>query len=61
MKTWKELAQQAAENVSFILVSIVVVAVIFGIAYLAERLIQRKHGVKEKIFTVRKIAMIGMF
>ncbi len=61
MGTFSDLVQQAADNVSFILVSIVVVAVIFILAYFAERLIQKKRGVEEKIFTTRKIAMIGMF
>jgi len=61
MGTFKDLFEQATENVSFILVSILIVAVIFMIAYLAERLIQKKNSVKEKIFTTRKIAMIGMF
>lgn len=61
MGTFKDLFEQAAENVSFILVSILIVAVIFAIAYIAERLIQKKRGVKEKTFTTRKIAMIGMF
>ena len=61
MGTFEDLTKQAADNVTFILVSILIVAIIFAIAYLSERLIQKKHGVKEKIFTTRKIAMIGMF
>ncbi|MBQ8518137.1 MAG: ECF transporter S component [Agathobacter sp.] len=56
-----DLLKQAAENVGFVLVFALVIAGVFALAYVAERLIQKKRGVKEKIITTRKIAMIGMF
>ena len=56
-----DLFQQAAENLGFILVFALVIIGVFLLAYGAELLIQRKRGVKEKIFTTRKTAMIGMF
>ena len=56
-----DLFKQAAENIGFVLVFALVIVGIFLLAYVAELLIQKKHGVKEKIFTTRKIAMIGMF
>lgn len=56
-----DLLKQAAENISFVLVFVLVIIGVFALAYVAERLIQKKRGVKEKIFTTRKIAMIGMF
>lgn len=61
MNTIKDLFQQAAENVGFVLIFLLVMMGIFALAYVAERLIQKKNGVKEKVLTTRKIAMIGMF
>lgn len=56
-----DLLKQAAENIGFVLVFALVIIGVFLLAYLAEVLIQKKRGVKEKIFTTRKVAMIGMF
>ena len=56
-----DLLKQVAENLSFVLVFAVVIIGVFVLAYVAELLIQKKRGVKEKIFTTRKTAMIGMF
>ena len=56
-----DLFKQAAENIGFILVFALVIVGVFAVAYVAELLIQKKHGVKEKIITTRKTAMIGMF
>ena len=38
-----------------------VIVGVFALAYVAELLIQKRRGVKEKVFTTRKVAMIGMF
>lgn len=59
--TIKDLFEKAADNIGFIAAFALVIIGVFALAYLAERLIQKKHGVKEKIFTTRKVAMIGMF
>ncbi|MBP3677908.1 MAG: ECF transporter S component [Agathobacter sp.] len=56
-----DLLKQAVENISFVLVFALVIIGVFALAYVVERLIQKRHGAKEKIFTTRKIAMIGMF
>lgn len=56
-----DLFKQAAENIGFIAVFALVIIGVFALAYVAELLIQKKRGVKEKIFTTRKTAMIGMF
>lgn len=56
-----DLLKQAAENIGFILVFALVIVGVFALAYVAELLIQKKRGVKEKVFTTRKVAMIGMF
>lgn len=53
--------QKVSENVIFVLVFLVVVVFMFLIAYMAEKLIQKKNGTKDKIFNTRKTAMIGMF
>ena len=34
---------------------------LFVVAFLAEKLAQKRSGVKEKVLTTRKVAMIGMF
>lgn len=54
---WKSIT----ENVVFLLEFLAVIAVIFAVAYAAEKLAQKKAGVKERILSTRKIAMIGMF
>lgn len=56
-----DLFKQAAENIGFVLVFALVIVGVFALAYVAELLIQKKRGVKEKIITTRKTAMIGMF
>lgn len=56
-----DLFKQVAENIGFVLIFLLVIAGVFALAYVAEKLIQKKRGVSEKIFTTRKIAMIGMF
>ena len=61
MNTIMDLFQKAAENVGFVLIFLLVMIGIFALAYVAERLIQKKNGIKEKVFTTRKVAMIGMF
>lgn len=49
------------ENVTFVLEFLAIVVALVFVAVAAEKLIQKKNGVKEKILTTRKIAMIGMF
>ena len=56
-----DLIKNVTENVVFLLEFLAVVAVLFAVAYFAEKYAQKKAGVKEKIFTTKKIAMIGMF
>ena len=60
-KTIKDLFEKAVDNIGFVFAFALVIVGVFALAYLAECLIQKKHGVKEKIFTTRKVAMIGMF
>ena len=52
---------KVSHNVQFVFVFLAVVIGVFLVAYIAEKLIQKKDGRKEKIFNTRKIAMIGMF
>lgn len=60
-KSVSDLFGKVSDNVEFVLVFLAVIVGVFFIAYLAERMIQKKHGVKEKVLTTRKMAMIGMF
>lgn len=55
------LLENLQKNVVFVLEFLAVVAVLFVVAYAAEKYAQRKAGVSEKIFNTRKIVMIGMF
>lgn len=57
----ENLVKSVAENVIFLLEFLGVVAGLFAVAYVAEKYAQKRAGVKEKIFTTRKVAMIGMF
>lgn len=49
------------DNVVFVLVSVGIAIALFGIAYLAEKLIKKKYNDTERILTTRKMAMIGVF
>lgn len=55
------LLESVRENAGMVLGFAMVIVVIFAVALLLEKLGQRKRGVDEKIFTTRKMAMIGMF
>ena len=55
------LLQSIADNVLFVLVSVVVAAALFLIAYGTEKQVQKRNGVRERILTTRKITMIGLF
>lgn len=55
------LLDNVKQNVTRVLEFAAVIAVLFAIALLLEKLAQKKRGVKEKVFTTRKTAMIGMF
>ncbi len=56
-----ELMETVKENVVFLLEFLAVVAVIFLIAYAAEKVAAKRNGTKERILSTRKISMIGMF
>ena len=55
------LFESVAENVLFVLEFAAVILALFAVALLLEKAAARKSGVKEQVFTTRKIAMIGMF
>lgn len=55
------LFQSIKENVVFCLEFLAIVAVVFLVAYLLEHLFRGRNGDKEKIFSTRKVAMIGVF
>lgn len=57
----KELLQNVTDNLSFVLMFLAIIVALFAVAVLLEKLAQKKRGVKEPIFTTRKIAMTGMF
>ena len=61
MNGLKELIQSVTENLVFVLEFLAIIVAIFLAALLFEKLAQKKRGVKEKVFTTRKMAMIGMF
>lgn len=53
--------KNVVENVTFVLEFLLLVAIVIAVAVIAEKCIQKKNGVKEKMLTTRKMAMIGMF
>lgn len=57
----KSFLQSVANDVLFAVEFLGIVTLIFLLAYLAEKWMQKRQGKKEKIFTTRKMAMIGMF
>lgn len=54
---WKTVT----ENVVFVVEFLGVIALMFLLALLIEKLADKKRGVKRKIFTTRMMAMVGMF
>ena len=57
----KTFVQSVANDVLFAVEFLGIVTLIFLLAYVAEKWVQKRQGTKEKIFTTRKVAMIGMF
>ena len=60
------LFQSVADNALYVLSFFAVIAAMFGLALLLERMervvnLVQNNGVREPVFTTRKIAMIGMF
>lgn len=55
------LLKTVVENVGYVLIFLGVIVSLFVIALLLEKAGQRRRGVKEPVFTTRKMAMIGMF
>lgn len=50
-----------SKNVTYVLEFLLIVAAMFLVAYVAEKIAKKKNGDTERILTTRKIAMIGMF
>lgn len=55
------LITSITENVTYVLEFGAVILAMFLIAYLLEKMANEKHNITERIFTPRKMAMIGMF
>lgn len=56
-----KLFTDVAENAAYVLSFFVIIVALFAAALLLEKAARKKNGVKEPIFTTRKVAMIGMF
>lgn len=57
----RELVKSIQENVVFFLQFMGIVAAIFIVAYVVEKIAAKKQGVTGRILSTRKIAVIGMF
>ncbi len=57
----KSFVTSVMNNVLFAVEFLGIVALIFLLAYLAEKWLLYRQGKKEKVFTTRKMAVIGMF
>ena len=55
------LLQAIADNAGYVLGFLAVIVGLFAVAFVTERLLMKRRGAKEKIFTTRKMAVIGMF
>lgn len=55
------LFESVTKNAVFVLEFLAVIVVLFVVAVILEKLAQKKRGVKEPVFSTRKVAMIGMF
>ena len=53
--------ESVKENAVFVAQVVGIFVALFVVAFLAEKLAQKCNGVKEKVLTTRKMAMIGMF
>lgn len=56
-----ELLKTVTENVGFVLGFLAIIVALFAVAVIFEKIAQKRNGVQEKVFSTRKIAMIGMF
>lgn len=56
-----ELVKNVMENAVFILEFLAIIIALFVTAILLEKAVMKKRGIKEPVFSTRKIAMIGMF
>lgn len=56
-----KLLESVASNAAYVLSFFGIIVALFVVAFLVEKLIQKKNGVSEPIFTTRKIVVIGMF
>lgn len=61
MNNLSNLWESVKSNAMFVAEVLAIVAALFLIALLVEKLAQRVKHTKEKIFSTRKVAMIGMF
>ena len=57
----KDLFQNVADNLAYVMGFLLVIAALFVVAFLLEKAAQKKNGISEKAFTTRKTAVIGMF
>ncbi len=60
-KRMNGLFESVTQNIVFVLEFLAIIAAMFLVALFFEKAAQKKRGVKEKIFSTRKMAMIGMF
>lgn len=61
IRTMNEFITNIAENVTFVLEFLALVAALVAVAVIAEKLLNKRNGNDSKILTTRKVAMIGMF
>ena len=55
------LMQSVTENLIFVLEFLGIVALMFAVAYGAEKAAKKRNGDTERVLSTRKIAVIGVF
>ena len=56
-----ELFKNVADHAMYVLSFFMIIIVLFMAALLLEKVAQKRNGVREPVFTTRKMAMVGMF
>ena len=60
-KKMSELFKNVADHAMYVLSFFVIIIVLFLAALFLEKVAQKRNGVREPVFTTRKMAMVGMF
>lgn len=61
MENEKTLLQNVSENGGYVAGIVAIIVALIVIAFIFEMVVRKKNGEKDKVFTTRKLVMVGMF